>query len=178
MNTSCRKELLTRSQNHWKWVRMKWTSAGLGFKRIRMLVQNSAARKKQHFCIFFFLKIIGSFRRPFRNTHHHWMVIKMVKISHMYSFTINQWPSCQSCYGDVWFSKCMLNVLIRTNNYALIYVLTNSAVVPVEASAGAVTLILVRTKSYTHACILTGVITAGIHCKWEEMHLGHDHKKT
>lgn len=52
----------------------------------------------------------------------------------------------------------MLN--INVNN-----VRTNSAVVSVEAGASAVTLILVCTKSYTHASILTGVITAGVHCK-------------
>lgn len=42
---------------------------------------------------------------------------------------------------------------------------TDSAVVSIEAGASAVTLILVCTKCHTHACILTGVITAGIHCK-------------
>ena len=68
----------------------------------------------------------------------------------------------------------MLNVLITTINYSVIHVLTSSAVVPVEASTGAVTLILVCTKSHTHACILTGVITTRIHCKWEEILLAHD----
>lgn len=52
-----------------------------------------------------------------------------------------------------------------TVNYFTINVLTKSTVVPVEAGAGAVTLILVCTKSHTHACILTGVVTTGIHCK-------------
>lgn len=53
-------------------------------------------------------------------------------------------------------------LIINVNN-----VRTDSAVLSIEASASAVTLILVCTKSHTHACILTGVITAGIHCKWE-----------
>lgn len=47
----------------------------------------------------------------------------------------------------------------------VINVRTNTAVVSIEAGPSAVTLILVCSKSHTHACILTGVITARIHCK-------------
>lgn len=59
----------------------------------------------------------------------------------------------------------MLNVLLKTIKYVAIYVLTDGAVVSVEAGGGAVTLILICAEPHTHACILTGVITAGIHCK-------------
>lgn len=43
--------------------------------------------------------------------------------------------------------------------------LTNSAVFSIEASASAVTLVAVCTKSHTHSRLLTWVVTTGIHCR-------------
>lgn len=43
--------------------------------------------------------------------------------------------------------------------------LTNSAVFSIVASASAVTLVAVCTKSHTHSWVLARVVTTGIHCK-------------
>jgi len=45
--------------------------------------------------------------------------------------------------------------------------LTDGAVVPAEAGAGAVTLVLVLLVPHTHTPVLTGEVTARVHCGGE-----------
>lgn len=47
-------------------------------------------------------------------------------------------------------------------------VLTNSAVVPIETSSSAVTMVAIRTKPHTYPWVLARVVATGIHCKQEQ----------
>lgn len=141
MSVSLMKVLLTMSQNHLKWVRMKWQKAGLGFSQSWRRIQSSAGGERPGKSLTPLTKAVNS------------------PGPHTLSLLVRARAAGAACCPGT--RRCQ-----RSSGQEG---LTGGAVGPEVSRPRAVALVSSQADPHAHPLVLAGEIATGIHCGERDM---------